>query len=128
MSLQNLSTLFGPSLMKLSPNNTIQVDDMAKEIRESMQQAQVLFYILQLHSEGRLIVEQEQTLNDSSNQSSQLSNSSKNSPNLSLNSPGLDNNNNNLNKSNLSTPSLESLNQTQTLSKEERRSNVQTAL
>lgn len=56
MGLQNLCTLFGPTLMKLSPpNETLQVEDMNKEIKESMQQAQVLFYILQLHSDDKLI-------------------------------------------------------------------------
>ena len=60
MGLQNLCTLFGPTLMKLSPKDNLQVDDMAKEIKESMQQAQVLFYILKLHEENRLIVDPEQ--------------------------------------------------------------------
>ena len=46
--------------MKLSPKDNLQVDDMAKEIKESMQQAQVLFYILKLHEENRLIVDPEQ--------------------------------------------------------------------
>ena len=57
MGLQNLCTLFGPTLMKLSPkdNREIHVDDMSKEIKESMQQAQVLFYLLQLHAEDRLL-------------------------------------------------------------------------
>lgn len=57
MGRQNLCTLFGPTLMKLSPkdNREIHVEDMGKEIKESMQQAQVLFYILQLHEEDRLI-------------------------------------------------------------------------
>jgi len=61
MGLQNLCTLFGPTLMKLSPkdNREIQVEDMSKEIKESMQQAQVLFYLLQLHAEDRLINYQE---------------------------------------------------------------------
>jgi len=54
MGLQNLCTLFGPTLMKLSPKDNLQVDDMSKEIKESMQQAQVLFYILQLHSDDKL--------------------------------------------------------------------------
>lgn len=57
MSLQNLCTLFGPTLMKLSPKDNLQMDDMAREIKESMQQAQVLFYILQMHSEDRLVVD-----------------------------------------------------------------------
>jgi hypothetical protein len=66
MGLQNLCTLFGPTLMKLSPkdNREIQVEDMSKEIRESMQQAQVLFYLLQLHAEDRLINYQEAILNN----------------------------------------------------------------
>ena len=55
MGLQNLCTLFGPTLMKLSPKDNLQADDMAKEIKESMQQAQVLFYVLKLHEEDRLI-------------------------------------------------------------------------
>lgn len=55
MGLQNLCTLFGPTLMKLSPKDNLQAEDMNKEIKESMQQAQVLFYILQLHSEDKLI-------------------------------------------------------------------------
>ena len=70
MGLQNLCTLFGPTLMKLSPkdNREIQVEDMSKEIKESMQQAQVLFYLLQLHAEDRLIsvpevIETKPTLN-----------------------------------------------------------------
>jgi hypothetical protein len=54
MGLQNLCTLFGPTLMKLSPKDNLHVDDMNREIRESMQQAQALFYILQLHAEQRL--------------------------------------------------------------------------
>jgi hypothetical protein len=54
MGLQNLCTLFGPTLMKLSPKDNLHADDMNKEIRESMQQAQALFYILQLHAEQRL--------------------------------------------------------------------------
>lgn len=59
MGLQNLCTLFGPTLMKLSPkdNREIQYEDMGREIRESMQQAQVLFYLLQLHAEDRLITD-----------------------------------------------------------------------
>ena len=59
MGLQNLCTLFGPTLMKLSPKEQ-QIDDMAKEIKESMQQAQALFYILKLHEENRLIADPEQ--------------------------------------------------------------------
>ena len=56
MGVQNLCTLFGPTLMKLSPKEgTSGLDDMNKEIRESMQQAQVLFYLLQLHAEDKLI-------------------------------------------------------------------------
>ncbi|CAF0746642.1 unnamed protein product [Brachionus calyciflorus] len=55
MSLRNLCTLFGPTLMKLSPKDNLQVEDMNREINESMLQAQILFYILQLHSEGKLI-------------------------------------------------------------------------
>ena len=43
--------------MKLSPKDNLQMDDMAREIKESMQQAQVLFYILQMHSEDRLVVD-----------------------------------------------------------------------
>jgi hypothetical protein len=58
MGLQNLCTLFGPTLMKLSPKDNLQVEDMTKEIKESMQQAQVLFYILQLHSDEKLIADQ----------------------------------------------------------------------
>ena len=57
MSLQNLCTRFGPTLMKLSPKDNLQMDDMAREIKESMQQAQVLFYILQMHAEDRLVVD-----------------------------------------------------------------------
>jgi hypothetical protein len=68
MGLQNLCTLFGPTLMKLSPKDNLQMDDMNREIRESMQQAQVLFYILQLHSEDKLIGD---LLNDNDNSSSQ---------------------------------------------------------
>ncbi len=42
--------------MKLSPKEGASgLDDMNKEIRESMQQAQVLFYLLQLHAEDKLI-------------------------------------------------------------------------
>lgn len=63
MSLKNLCTLFGPTLMKLSPKDNLQVEDMNREINESMQQAQVLFYILQLHSEGRLINDPNETHN-----------------------------------------------------------------
>lgn len=59
MGLQNLCTLFGPTLMKLSPKEQ-QIDDMAKEIKESMQQAQALFYILKLHEENRLIADPDQ--------------------------------------------------------------------
>ncbi len=59
MGLQNLCTLFGPTLMKLSPKEQ-QIDDMAKEIKESMQQAQALFYILKLHEDNRLLVDPEQ--------------------------------------------------------------------
>lgn len=56
MTTQNLCTLFGPTLMKLSPKDNMPVvEDMGKEIRESVQQAQALFYILQLHSENKLI-------------------------------------------------------------------------
>ena len=40
--------------MKLSPKDNLHVDDMNREIRESMQQAQALFYILKLHAEQRL--------------------------------------------------------------------------
>jgi hypothetical protein len=43
--------------MKLSPKDNLQADDMSKEIKESMQQAQVLFYILQLHSDDKIIVD-----------------------------------------------------------------------
>ena len=69
MGLQNLCTLFGPTLMKLSPkdNREVQLEDMNKEIKESMQQAQVLFYLLQLHAEDRLIADPEAAdKNDSS--------------------------------------------------------------
>lgn len=59
MGIQNLCTLFGPTLMKLSPKEQ-QIDDMAKEIKESMQQAQALFYIMKLHEENRLLVDPEQ--------------------------------------------------------------------
>lgn len=57
MGLQNLCTLFGPTLMKLSPpkSDNMQMEDMNKEIKESMQQAQVLFYILQLHAQDKLV-------------------------------------------------------------------------
>jgi hypothetical protein len=61
MGLQNLCTLFGPTLIKLSPKDNLQVEDMNREIRESMQQAQVLFYILQLHSNDRLINDESNT-------------------------------------------------------------------
>jgi hypothetical protein len=87
MGLQNLCTLFGPTLMKLSPKDNLQADDMAKEIKESMQQAQVLFYILKLHEEDRLIVDQEQL-------ASQLKGSSSTSS--IVYNIGLDKNNNNL--------------------------------
>lgn len=55
MSLRNLCTLFGPTLMKLSPKDNLQAEDMNREIKESMLQAQILFYILQLHADGKLI-------------------------------------------------------------------------
>jgi frataxin-like iron-binding protein CyaY len=55
MGIQNLSTLFGPTLMKLSPKDKPEMDDMAREIRESMQQASALFYILKLHSNHKLL-------------------------------------------------------------------------
>ncbi len=75
MGLQNLCTLFGPTLMKLSPKDNLQVEDMAKEIKESMQQAQVLFYILQLHSDDRLIPDK----NSSENEQSSIHSSNLNS-------------------------------------------------
>ena len=74
MGLQNLCTLFGPTLMKLSPKEQ-QIDDMAKEIKESMQQAQALFYILKLHEENRLLVDPEQK--EQLNQFAQLQNKSR---------------------------------------------------
>lgn len=70
MGLQNLCTLFGPTLMKLSPKDNLQVDDMAREIKESMQQAQALFYILKLHEESRLLVDPDQK--DQLNQIAQI--------------------------------------------------------
>lgn len=97
MGLQNLCTLFGPTLMKLSPKDNLQADDMAKEIKESMQQAQVLFYVLKLHEEDRLIMEHKEQLN-------QLSTSSSASTlvnNSMLTSTYLDKNNNNINKNHL---------------------------
>lgn len=97
MGLQNLCTLFGPTLMKLSPKDNLQADDMAKEIKESMQQAQVLFYVLKLHEEDRLIMEHKEQLN-------QLSTSSSASTlvnNSMLSSTYLDKNNNNINKNHL---------------------------
>jgi hypothetical protein len=79
MGLQNLCTLFGPTLMKLSPKDNLQVEDMAKEIKESMQQAQVLFYILQLHSDDRLIPDKNSSENEQSsiNSSSNFSSNTK---------------------------------------------------
>lgn len=97
MGLQNLCTLFGPTLMKLSPKDNLQADDMAKEIKESMQQAQVLFYILKLHEEDRLIVdpEQKEQLNQLSNSSSSSSIVNQSSIQINPNA-NLDKNNNNL--------------------------------
>ncbi len=65
MSLQNLSTLFGPTLMKLNtPRDKLETDDMAKEIKESMQQASVLFYTLKLHGDNRLLMQHETDFNN----------------------------------------------------------------
>lgn len=92
MGMQNLCTLFGPTLMKLSPKDNLQVEDMSKEIKESMQQAQVLFYILQLHSEDKLITEANET-----SQTDQVS--SKSPSNITIktdNNDTSDNNNNRL--------------------------------
>jgi hypothetical protein len=102
MGLQNLCTLFGPTLMKLSPKDNLQADDMAKEIKESMQQSQVLFYILKLHEEDRLIQgEPEQyesgPMSKSSSSSSFLHNI--NQP-VVTNSGGLPDKNNNISSSN----------------------------
>jgi len=72
MGLQNLCTLFGPTLMKLSPKDNLQFDDMAREIKESMQQAQALFYILKLHEENRLLVDADQ--NDKLDKIAQIQN------------------------------------------------------
>ena len=106
MGLQNLCTLFGPTLMKLSPKDNLQADDMAKEIKESMQQAQVLFYILKLHEEDRLI-QTEHEQNELTQRSGQMSKSassssivhSLNQP-VAMNSGGLLDKNNNISSSN----------------------------
>jgi hypothetical protein len=82
MSLQNLCTLFGPTLMKLSPKDNLKADDMAKEIKESIQQAQVLFYILKLHSDDRLVVTSEQDNNNNDIKTSTQSNSNLNTNSL----------------------------------------------
>ena len=71
MSSQNLCTLFGPTLMKLSPKDNLQTDDMAKEIKESMAQAQVLFYILQMHAEDRLVTTAASTENQNEDEEQQ---------------------------------------------------------
>ncbi len=55
MDCRNLTTLFGPTLMKLSPKDKTEADNMAREISESTQQASVLFYIMKLHSQEKLI-------------------------------------------------------------------------
>ena len=55
MDFRNLTTLFGPTLMKLSPKDKTEADNMAREISESTQQASVLFYIMKLHSQEKLI-------------------------------------------------------------------------
>ena len=129
MGRQNLCTLFGPTLMKLSPkdNREIHVEDMGKEIKESMQQAQVLFYILQLHEEDRLISDpvnekhQQNLLNlfnnrltdkITDNNSEVIENMSKQqtATNMAIPAapiqppPRLDKNNNNLNKSGSNSP------------------------
>ena len=115
MGLQNLCTLFGPTLMKLSPkdNREIQVEDMGKEIKESMQQAQVLFYLLQLHGEDRLVAEpndpdknvassssptDKKTDNDPTNETLTKLNLKSNSPDESRLAYVTDKNNNNVNK------------------------------
>ena len=129
MSLQNLCTLFGPTLMKLSPKDNLQVDDMAREIKESMQQAQVLFYILQMHSEDRLVVDasmvqdqdqaQQQLSKLTDNQIESgfsrlnLRNMFNNQPTDTMQSSSsnlqsrIDNNNNTLNKTNILTKTSE---------------------
>ena len=97
--------------MKLSPKDNLPVEDMNKEIRESMQQAQALFYILQLHSDDRLVNDPDLTEKSSLNlekYSSNTDNSKSNSQTdlrdanmtgLNMKSSALlsvDNNNNNL--------------------------------
>ena len=55
MDRRNLTTLFGPTLMKLSPKDKLEADNMAREITESTQQATVLFYIMKLHAQEKLV-------------------------------------------------------------------------
>jgi hypothetical protein len=45
MDCRNLTTLFGPTLIKLSPKDKTEADNMAREISKSTQ-ASVLFYII----------------------------------------------------------------------------------
>ena len=121
MGLQNLCTLFGPTLMKLSPKDNLQVDDMAREIKESMQQAQALFYILKLHEENRLLVDADQ--NDKLNKIAQIQNKTI------LNGIGskIDMNNKQNSKSNNASP-VKCYEHTQPKNDRSSRANMQTAL
>lgn len=115
MSLRNLCTLFGPTLMKLSPKDNLQPEDMNKEIKESMLQAQILFYILQLNSDGKLISDSTDFYQKPDSDVNLIDNQIDNFKRLNLKSkPHTDGNNNNI-------PSSQK-------SKSVPKSNVQTAL
>jgi hypothetical protein len=51
--------------MKLNtPRDKLETDDMAKEIKESMQQASVLFYTLKLYADKRLLMQNDSDFNN----------------------------------------------------------------
>lgn len=115
MSLRNLCTLFGPTLMKLSPKDNLQAEDMNREIKESMLQAQILFYILQLNSDGKLIPDSPESFQKSDSNVNLIDNQIENLKRLNVKSKShTDGNNNNI-------PSSQK-------SKSAQKSNVQTAL
>ena len=51
--------------MKLSPKDKPEADNMAREISESTQQASVLFYIMKLHGQEKLIQYGKQSVDQS---------------------------------------------------------------